>query len=157
MEESGQDRPEEEAFHDIQKENKCTKKDETNEKALAEMKMFEKIRSIMVKEIPRQKPKSGKFWKEPRAEFRSLKKDRGKKKTFEERMRLKEAKQKNNELAKALLQDKIERKQNLRLRIEENKKRREERQLKNEVFQIVRNPNKIKKIKKKDLAKRDIL
>ena len=41
--------------------------------------------------------------------------------------------------------------------MEENTKKKEERQLKNEVFQIVKNPNKIKKMKKRDLAKRDIL
>ena len=42
-------------------------------------------------------------------------------------------------------------------RIEENKKAKEERQLKNEVYQVVKNPNKIKRMKKRDLAKRDIL
>lgn len=45
----------------------------------------------------------------------------------------------------------------LRQRIAENKKKKEEKQLKNEVYQVVRNPNKIKKMKKSDLVKRDIL
>ena len=47
--------------------------------------------------------------------------------------------------------------QDLRQRIAENKKKKEEKQLKNEVYQVVRNPNKIKKMKKSDLVKRDIL
>ncbi len=61
------------------------------------------------------------------------------------------------ELAAMLIQSKIEQKQELRRRIEENKKRKEEREKKAEVYQVVRNPNKIKKLKRKDLVKRDIL
>ena len=61
------------------------------------------------------------------------------------------------ELATMLIQDKIEHKQELRRRIEENRKRKEEREKAAEVYQVVRNPNKIKKLKRKDLVKRDIL
>merc|ERR1711915_888928 len=123
----------------------------------AEMKSLQSLQSLLLNRVPRQKPKSGKFWKQERAEFRSLKKDKGTKRTFEERVRLKEEKQRNNEMASMMIQEKINRKQALRQRIEENKKQKAERQLKNEVFQVVTNPNKIKKIKKRDLAKRDIL
>ncbi|MFO0004789.1 MAG: hypothetical protein ACK559_27030 [bacterium] len=56
-----------------------------------------------------------------------------------------------------LIQAKVAAKQDHRRRIEENKKRREERERAAEVYQIVRNPNKIKKMKRKDLVKRDIL
>merc|ERR1711915_450598 len=123
----------------------------------AEMKRLQSLQSLLLNRVARQKPKSGKFWKQERAEFRSLKKDKGTKRTFEERVRLKEEKQRNNEMASMMIQEKINRKQALRQRIEENKKQKAERQLKNEVFQVVTNPNKIKKIKKRDLAKRDIL
>ena len=56
-----------------------------------------------------------------------------------------------------LIQAKVAAKQELRRRVEENRKRKEERERAAEVYQIVRNPNKIKKMKRKDLVKRDIL
>merc|ERR1719347_1124127 len=52
---------------------------------------------IVSKQIPRQKPKSGKFWKEGRQQFRQIKRDKGKKFTFEQRMKNKEEKIKNKE------------------------------------------------------------
>merc|ERR1712130_950509 len=58
---------------------------------------------IVSKIIPRQKPKSGKFWKEGRQQFRQIKRDKGKKFTFEQRMKNKEEKMKNKELADLLL------------------------------------------------------
>merc|ERR1740124_1187346 len=60
-------------------------------------------RIIVAKNIPRQKPKSGKFWKEGRQQFRQIKRDKGKKFTFEQRMKNKEEKMKNKELADLLL------------------------------------------------------
>merc|ERR1719305_1012291 len=123
-----------------------------------EMRVFQKLQNmVLINKIARQKPKSGKFWKEERSQFRALKKDKGQRRTFEERLKLKEEKARNNEFASLLIQEKISRKQLMRERIEANKKRKEEKQLKNEVFQVVKNPNKIKKMKKRDLAKRDIL
>merc|ERR1712181_139587 len=41
---------------------------------------------VAPKQIPRQKPKSGKFWKEGRSAFRSLKKDKGQRLTFDQRL-----------------------------------------------------------------------
>merc|ERR1711862_2128 len=58
---------------------------------------------IVSKQIPRQKPKSGKFWKEGRQQFRQIKRDKGKTFTFEQRMKNKEEKIKNKELADLLL------------------------------------------------------
>jgi len=118
---------------------------------------LEIIHNFLMNKIPRQKPKSGKFWKDERNQFRSLKKDKGKRKTFEDRLRMKEEKKLSNELASQFLQEKISKKIALKERIEENKKRREERELKSEQYQIVTNPNKIKKLKKRDLVKRDVL
>merc|ERR1719402_2031242 len=37
--------------------------------------------------IPRQKPKSGKFWKAERSQFRAIKKDRGPRLTFQQRVK----------------------------------------------------------------------
>merc|ERR1712105_36813 len=81
---------------------------------------------IVSKQIPRQKPKSGKFWKEGRQQFRQIKRDKGKKFTFEQRMKHKEEKMKNKELAELLLSRKAMKKEELRKKIEENKVRKME-------------------------------
>jgi len=115
---------------------------------------------IVSKQIPRQKPKSGKFWKEGRQQFRQIKRDKGKKFTFEQRMKNKEEKLKNKELADLLLSRKAMKKEELRKKIEENKARKLENEKKSEQFQIIKNPAKIKRMKKKQLRmleKRDIV
>merc|ERR1712179_437719 len=115
---------------------------------------------IVSKQIPRQKPKSGKFWKEGRQQFRQIKRDKGKKFTFEQRMKNKEEKLKNKELAGLLLSRKAMKKEELRKKIEENKARKLENEKKSEQFQIIKNPAKIKRMKKKQLRmleKRDIV
>jgi len=121
-------------------------------------KMLDNI--IVSKQIPRQKPKSGKFWKEGRQQFRQIKRDKGKKFTFEQRMKNKEEKMKNKELAELLLSRKAMKKEELRKKIEENKARKMENEKKSEQFQIIKNPAKIKRMKKKQLRmleKRDIV
>ena len=60
----------------------------------------------------KQTPKSGKFWKCERSKFGSIKK--GPRKTFEKRMQLKEEQAKSSELAKLLIERKIQKKQELR-------------------------------------------
>jgi len=115
---------------------------------------------IVSKQIPRQKPKSGKFWKAGRQQFRQIKRDKGKKFTFEQRMKNKEEKLKNKELADLLLSRKAMKKEELRKKIEENKARKLENEKKSEQFQIIKNPAKIKRMKKKQLRmleKRDIV
>jgi len=115
---------------------------------------------VAVKQIPRQKPKSGKFWKEERVAFRSLKKDQGHRLTFEQRIKRKEEKLKNEELAKLLLQRKNDKKAEMRKKIEDNKAKKTENERKSEQYQIINNPAKIKRMKKKQLRmleKRDIL
>merc|ERR1719244_2535542 len=81
---------------------------------------------IVSKQIPRQKPKSGKFWKEGRQQFRQIKRDKGKKFTFEQRMKNKEEKLKNKELAGLLLSRKAMKKEELRKKNEEQGRKIEE-------------------------------
>merc|ERR1712059_145537 len=115
---------------------------------------------IETKVIPRQKPKSGKFWKGERGQFRQIKKDRGQRLTFDQRLKLKELKSRNKELAAHLLVIKSQKKEEMRLKIEENKKKKLENERKSEQFQIIKNPAKMKRMKKKQLRmleKRDTL
>merc|ERR1712083_1191756 len=110
--------------------------------------------------IPRQKPKSGKFWKAERSQFRAIKKDRGPRLTFQQRVKRKEETEQAKELAEMLKQRKYQKKQEMKEKIEANKKRKEENEKKAEVYQIIKNPAKIKRMKKKQLrmlAKRDTL
>merc|ERR1719481_92337 len=81
---------------------------------------------VEAKHIPRQKPKSGKFWKAERSAFRSLKKDKGQRSTFDERLKMKEEKLKNKELAVMLLEKKNLKKAEMRKKIEDNKARKTE-------------------------------
>ena len=60
----------------------------------------------------KQTPKSGKFWKDQRSRFANIKK--GPRKSFEQRIKMKEEQAKNNELAKLLINRKIQKKQELR-------------------------------------------
>jgi len=115
---------------------------------------------IVAKQIPRQKPKSGKFWKAGREQFRQIKRDKGKRFTFEQRMKNKEEKMKNKELAELLMNRKKMKKEEGRKKIEENKAKKAENEKKSEQFQVIKNPAKIKRMKKKQLRmleKRDLV
>jgi len=141
---------------DNQKVKKVKKPKAAKTKSEEELKM-EKIQSFLLNNIPRQKPKSGKFWKSQRHQFQAIKKDKGQRKTFDERIKQKQEKLQSKQLESLFIEERIRKKKELAERIELNKKRKEERQTKNEVYQIVTDPNKIKKMKKRDLVKRDIL
>jgi len=115
---------------------------------------------VAPKQIPRQKPKSGKFWKAERSAFRAIKKDKGQRLSFEQRLALKEEKVRNRDLAKTLLEQKNQKKEEMRKKIEENKAKKLENERKAEQFQVIKNPAKIKRMKKKQLRqleKRDIM
>merc|ERR1712110_1205842 len=81
------------------------KKEETKGKEnLPLPKLLEQVFSS--KQIPKQKPKSGRFWKGERSQFRQIKKDKGQRLTFEQRVKMKEERQRNQELAETLNQRK---------------------------------------------------
>merc|ERR1712059_148937 len=108
--------------------------------------------------VPRQTPESGKFWKEQRSRFKNIKK--GLRKSFQQRIKMKEDKVKATMQAKNLLEIKVVKKREIRDRMEEIKKRKQENCAKSEIVQILKNPLKIKRMKRKQLkqiVKRDIL
>ena len=91
---------------------------------------------------------------------RAIKKDKGQRLSFEQRLALKEEKVRNRDLAKTLLEQKNQKKEEMRKKIEENKAKKLENERKAEQFQVIKNPAKIKRMKKKQLRqleKRDIL
>merc|ERR1719509_554715 len=107
--------------------------------------------------IPRQKPKSGKFWKAERKQFNNIKKDKGSRLTFDQRIKRKEDQAKSKELAELITNRKKQKKQEVREKLEKTKKQKEENEKKAEIHQVINNPNKMKKKQVQMLAKRDTL
>ena len=73
---------------------------------------------------------------------------------------MKEEKMRNKELADMLIQRKNEAKEEMRKKIEDNKAKKLENERKTEQYQVIKNPAKLKRMKKKQLRmleKRDIL
>jgi len=110
--------------------------------------------------MSRGRIKSGRFWKAPRDRFKSVVKSKEHRVDAKRRMEMKAEKLRVREMAKALEEDKKREAAEKRARREENEKRRDENARKNEVVQQIKNPAKIKRMKKKQLrmlAKRDFL
>merc|ERR1711973_126878 len=108
--------------------------------------------------MSRGRIKSGRFWKAPRDRFKSVVKSKEHRVDAKRRMEMKAEKLRVREMAKALEEDKKREAAEKRARREENEKRRDENARKNEVVQQIKNPAKIKRMKKKQLrmlAKRD--
>merc|ERR1712037_493545 len=119
-----------------------------------------KIERIASTSVPKGRCKSGRFWKSERDRFRSTIKSRGLKQSLQQRIRAKEEKEKGRLLLQRLKDDQKRAIEEKKARREENAKRREENAKKAEVVQLIKNPNKIKRMKKKQLrmiAKRDVL
>ncbi|PSN47197.1 Coiled-coil domain-containing protein 86 [Blattella germanica] len=97
------------------------------------------------------KPKSGRIWKHPKKRFSSIIKTKGlrlsKEKKDHLRLELKHVK----EHSRALKEAKKQEKQEKRLRRQANLKRQEENKKKSEIVQVIKNPAKIKRMKKKHL------
>ena len=103
--------------------------------------------------------KSGRFWKSDRDRFRSVVKSKGLKESAQKRIAQKQELLRVKEYEKSLKEDVKRLREEKKQRAEENKKKREENAKKNEIVQVIKNPAKIKRMKKKQLrmlAKRDV-
>ncbi|XP_014204146.1 coiled-coil domain-containing protein 86 [Copidosoma floridanum] len=112
------------------------------------------------KVIPRGKPKSGRVWKEPKQRFKSIIKTKGLQLSLEKKQKLREDLKRAKELSREIKAQKEAEKQAKKERRKQNLKRQEENQKKSEIVQVIKNPAKIKRMKKKQLRmieKRDTI
>jgi len=103
--------------------------------------------------------KSGRFWKSDRDRFKSVVKSKGLKISAQKRIAQKQELLRIKEYEKSLKDDVKRIREEKKQRTEENKKKRDENAKKNEIVQVIKNPAKIKRMKKKQLrmlAKRDV-
>ncbi|XP_071448858.1 coiled-coil domain-containing protein 86 [Hetaerina americana] len=101
--------------------------------------------------IPKGLPKSGKFWKTSRKKASSLVKSRGIRDSWEKKEKIRQDLKRVKEKSRALKQQRIDDKEAKKERRRENLKRQEENRKKSEIVQVIKNPNKIKRMKKKQL------
>ncbi|KAM3912764.1 coiled-coil domain-containing protein 86 [Leptodactylus fuscus] len=110
--------------------------------------------------IPQGKPKSGRVWKENKKRFSIMVKDRPLRTSWEVKMKQRQEKKLMQSLAQQLKDEKQQEKEEKKRRREENLKRRLENERRAEVVQVIRNPAKLKRARKKQLRnieKRDTL
>ncbi|XP_033872451.3 coiled-coil domain-containing protein 86-like [Acipenser ruthenus] len=111
--------------------------------------------------VPLGKPKSGRIWKERhKKRFSNMVNDKPLRTSWEKKMNAKKEKKLTKDLANQLKGDKAKEKEDKRKRREENLKRKEENERKSEIVQVIRNPAKMKRMKRKQLRrieKRDTL
>lgn len=108
--------------------------------------------------VMRGKPKSGRIWKTPKERFATVKKSVRGKRTIQQLAYRDEIKQ-IKELSQSIKESKRRENEEKRLRREENKRRRLENERKSEIVQVIKNPAKLKRMRKKQLRmieKRDI-
>ncbi|XP_066594581.1 coiled-coil domain-containing protein 86-like [Prorops nasuta] len=102
-------------------------------------------------EIPRGKPKSGRIWKEQKTKFSSIIKTRGLRLSLEKKQKLREDLKRVKDISRAIKANKQAEKEAKKQRRIENLKRAEENRKKSEIVQVIKNPAKIKRMKKKQL------
>lgn len=108
----------------------------------------------------RGQAKSGRFWKDTKQKFSTMVKTPGLRRPHSEKEKLRLEIRKNKELTRHILDTQAKAKEEHRLRRIENIKRREENAKKAEIVQVIKNPAKLKRMKKKQLRmieKRDTL
>ncbi|GAB0093774.1 Coiled-coil domain-containing protein 86 [Sergentomyia squamirostris] len=108
--------------------------------------------------VPRGIPKSGRVWKTQKQKFSSIKKSLHRR-TFEKKEQLREEIKHIKDLSRSIKEQKQQEKEDLKQRREENERRKLENQRKSEIVQIIKNPAKLKRIRKKQLRmieKRDL-
>jgi len=101
--------------------------------------------------IPRGKSVSGREWKDPKSNPRYLYKDKGMKIGLSKMHQLKNERSEVRELENRMKEEEKQRRVDLAARRELNKKRTEENARKNEIVQVIKNTNKIKRMNKKQL------
>jgi rRNA-processing protein CGR1 len=138
---------------------KTGKKNVENEEKSSEN-LSKKSKMLEKEDIPRGKPKSGRFWKNEKKKFSSVIKTRGIRSSFEKKQALRQELKRIKEASRAALAEKEEQKEQKKQRRRDNLKRQEENRKKSEVVQVITNTKKIKNMKKKQLRyieKRDTL
>ncbi|XP_029431177.1 coiled-coil domain-containing protein 86 [Rhinatrema bivittatum] len=112
-------------------------------------------------QIPRGRPKSGRIWKDPnKKRFSAMVKDRPLRTSWEQKMKARQEKRLMKDFAQHLQAEKQRQKEEKKQRRQENLKRRLENERKAEIVQVIRNPSRLKRAKKKQLRgieKRDTL
>ncbi|CAH1364312.1 coiled-coil domain-containing protein 86 [Tenebrio molitor] len=138
---------------------KTGKKNVENEEKSSEN-LSKKSKMLEKEDIPRGKPKSGRFWKNEKKKFSSVIKTRGIRSSFEKKQALRQELKRIKEASRAALAEKEEQKEQKKQRRRDNLKRQEDNRKKSEVVQVITNTKKIKNMKKKQLRyieKRDTL
>ncbi|XP_050754227.1 coiled-coil domain-containing protein 86 [Gymnogyps californianus] len=111
--------------------------------------------------IPRGRPKSGRVWKDPgKKRFSHMIQDKALRTSWARKMKERQEKKLVRDLARQLQEGKQREREEKKRRREENLKRRLENERKAEIVQVIRNPLKLKRAKKKQLRrveKRDTL
>ncbi|MBN3312675.1 CCD86 protein, partial [Atractosteus spatula] len=111
--------------------------------------------------VPLGKPKSGRVWKDRNKQrFSAMLRDKPLRSSWEKKMEERRERDRVKGLARQLQEEKAREKEERRKRQEENQKRRLENERKAEIVQVIRNPAKMKRMKKKQLRrveKRDTL
>ncbi|XP_061469037.1 coiled-coil domain-containing protein 86 isoform X1 [Rhineura floridana] len=111
--------------------------------------------------LPRGKPKSGRVWKDiGKKRFSHMTQDKPLRTSWERKMKERQGKKMVKDLERQLEEEKQKEHEEKKQRREENLKRRQENERKAEIVQVIRNPLKLKRTKKKQLRrieKRDTL
>ncbi|XP_016055914.1 PREDICTED: coiled-coil domain-containing protein 86 [Miniopterus natalensis] len=116
---------------------------------------------LEVPTIPKGKPKSGRVWKDrSKKRFSQMVQDKPLRTSWQRKMRDRQERKLAKDFARHLEEEKEKRRQEKKQRRAENLRRRLENERKAEIVQVIRNPAKLKRAKKKQLRsikKRDTL
>ncbi|KAM7085219.1 coiled-coil domain-containing protein 86 [Molossus nigricans] len=111
--------------------------------------------------IPKGKPKSGRVWKDrSKKRFSQMVQDKPLRTSWQRKMKERQERKLTKDFARHLEEEKERRRQEKKQRRAENLRRRLENERKAEIVQVIRNPAKLKRAKKKQLhsiQKRDTL
>lgn len=109
--------------------------------------------------IPKGKPKSGRTWKLNKGRFSAISRPKSIKRSYEERIQFKNSLKQTRDHEQQMWNAVNEKRDKLKQRQKENEERRLANERKGEVVQVIKNPAKIKRLKKKQLRsiqKRDL-